>query len=99
MGDYLDLQRQDRIAGLLPFSFDYGLNQLLCSLMMRCRLVLTRAIFTQEIARTIHGQAVTVCLDPGNRVLKNPLLEIPRQRPHVIEQVRQLCETGKIGFL
>ena len=61
VGDYLDLQRQDRIAGLLPFSFDYGLNQLLCSLMMRCRLVLTRAIFTQEIARTIHGQAVTVC--------------------------------------
>ena len=28
---YLDITPDDRIASLLPFSFDYGLNQLLCA--------------------------------------------------------------------
>ena len=28
---YLEITRDDRIASLLPFSFDYGLNQLLCA--------------------------------------------------------------------
>jgi len=41
--EYLELEETDRIASLLPFSFDYGLNQLLCAVFCTATLVVERS--------------------------------------------------------
>lgn len=58
---YLGIREDDRIISVLSFSFDYGLNQLLCALERRCLLVLRRTTFPQEIARTLKDESITVC--------------------------------------
>ncbi|MFA6133472.1 MAG: AMP-binding protein [Phycisphaerae bacterium] len=57
---YLGLRQDDRIVSVLPFAFDYGLNQLLCALSVRCRLILIDSPFPQDIARGIHAHCGTV---------------------------------------
>jgi amino acid adenylation domain-containing protein len=57
---YLGLAQSDRIGGILPFCFDYGLNQLLCALRVRCRLVMCRMVFHHDIVVSVRQEAVTV---------------------------------------
>lgn len=57
---YLGITESDRICSVLPFCFDYGLNQLLCALKMRCRLVLCRMVFPQDVVTCVAEEGVTV---------------------------------------
>jgi len=57
---YLELQREDRIASLLPFSFVYGFNQLTTSLFVGATLVVERSTLMQEIVATLRRERVTV---------------------------------------
>ncbi|HVX39487.1 MAG TPA: AMP-binding protein [Gemmatimonadaceae bacterium] len=57
---YLDLRASDRIASLLPFSFDYGLNQLLGALWSRATLVIERSRLADDIVAALRRQEVTV---------------------------------------
>jgi len=57
---YLGITHEDRIASLLPFSFDYGLNQLLCAVGTGAGLVIERSHVPQQIVAALQRHQVTV---------------------------------------
>jgi acyl-CoA ligase (AMP-forming) (exosortase A-associated) len=56
---YLELREDERIVSIPPFSFDYGLNQLLSSVWMGATLVLQRSHLPADICRTLQQEAIT----------------------------------------
>ncbi|MFP3938709.1 MAG: AMP-binding protein [Acidobacteriota bacterium] len=56
---YLDLGPDDVLVSLLPFSFDYGLNQLLTALLVGGTLVLQRSTFPSDVCDTLRRERVT----------------------------------------
>jgi amino acid adenylation domain-containing protein len=60
VSQYLGLTGDDRIASLLPFSFDYGLNQLLCALKTGATLFIDASPLPQQIVDMLRTQAITV---------------------------------------
>jgi acyl-CoA ligase (AMP-forming) (exosortase A-associated) len=59
VSDYLRLSEKDIILSLLPFSFDYGLNQLLTALLVGGTLVIQRSLFPADICRTLQRERAT----------------------------------------
>jgi len=57
---YLGISGSDRIASLLPFSFVYGLSQLLCAVTAGAALVIERSPLPQQAVATVRGEEVTV---------------------------------------
>ena len=57
---YLGITADDRIASLLPFSFDYGFNQLLCAVAQGATLVVERSPVPQRIVATLRSSSVSV---------------------------------------
>ncbi len=56
---YIGNTAEDRILGLLPMSFDYGLNQLTTMFLVGGTLVLQPVVLAAEIVKTLVGKAVT----------------------------------------
>ena len=56
---YLEITERDRILSILPFSFDYGLNQLLTAIQQRALTVLFTFQLGDEIVRAIRDHAIT----------------------------------------
>lgn len=56
---YLNLAGQDVILSVLPFSFDYGLNQLLTALFVGGTLVIQRSMFPNDISQTLLRERIT----------------------------------------
>ncbi|HSM43117.1 MAG TPA: AMP-binding protein [Afifellaceae bacterium] len=56
---YLDLRDDERIISIPPFSFDYGLNQLLSAVRIGATLVLQRSHLPADICRTLQEQRIT----------------------------------------
>ena len=56
---YLNLTERDVILSVLPFSFDYGLNQLLTSLFVGATLVIQRSMFPNDISKTLLRERIT----------------------------------------
>lgn len=56
---YLKNTRDDRILSVLPFSFDYGLNQLITSLRVGATLVLQRSKLPGDLARSLRIHRIT----------------------------------------
>jgi len=59
VADYLDLTRSDRVLALLPWSFDYGLNQALSTLYAGGTVVIQRSAFAPDLCRTLADASVT----------------------------------------
>lgn len=57
---YLGITGDDRIMSLLPFSFDYGFNQLLCAVLSGATLVVERSPVPQQIVATMRTTGATV---------------------------------------
>jgi amino acid adenylation domain-containing protein len=57
---YLGLIPRDRIASLLPFSFVYGFNQVLCAVGTGATLVIERSPLPQQLVATLATRGVTV---------------------------------------
>jgi amino acid adenylation domain-containing protein len=57
---YLGLTAADRLAGLLPFSFVYGVGQLLCAMRAGATLVVERSPLPQQMMDTVRAEGVTV---------------------------------------
>jgi amino acid adenylation domain-containing protein len=57
---YLGIRADDKLASLLPFSFDYGLNQLLCCVATGATLVIERSVVPQRIVQALRKAQVTV---------------------------------------
>lgn len=88
---YTGLTSSDRIASLLPFSFDYGLNQLLTTMLVRATLVVERSPLASSISETLRAKAVTVlpCVPP----LWLQLLGTPGFRDE-LSALRAMTNTG-----
>jgi acyl-CoA ligase (AMP-forming) (exosortase A-associated) len=56
---YLGIRDTERILSVLPFSFDYGLNQLLTAVERGATTILLRFVFGNELVRAMHDEAVT----------------------------------------
>jgi acyl-CoA ligase (AMP-forming) (exosortase A-associated) len=56
---YLENCHEDRVLSLLPFSFDYGLNQLTTMLRVGGTLVLQRSSMPGDILRSLHQHSIT----------------------------------------
>ncbi|MDB4963602.1 MAG: acyl-CoA ligase (AMP-forming), exosortase system type 1 associated [Myxococcales bacterium] len=56
---YLEIQHDERLLSILPFSFDYGLNQLLTSVSTGATLVLQRSHFPADIHKSLARHAIT----------------------------------------
>jgi acyl-CoA ligase (AMP-forming) (exosortase A-associated) len=59
ISDYLHITQDDIIISLLPFSFDYGLNQLLTTLLVGGTLVIQRSVLPADICNTLQLERVT----------------------------------------
>ncbi len=59
VSDYLEISEQDILISLLPFSFDYGLNQLLTSILKGGTLVIERSVLPTDICNTLTRERVT----------------------------------------
>jgi acyl-CoA ligase (AMP-forming) (exosortase A-associated) len=59
IADYLGLTCNEIIISLLPFSFDYGLNQLLTALLVGGTLVIQRSVFPADICNTLIRERIT----------------------------------------
>lgn len=56
---YLGMRPSDRVLSLLPFSFDYGLNQLLTTFLLGARLVLAPISMPSEVVKLLVKEEVT----------------------------------------
>ncbi|MGW3326345.1 AMP-binding protein [Streptomyces virginiae] len=59
VADYLGLTYDDRTLALMPFSFDYGLNQVLATFHAGGAVVIQRSAFAPDICRTLLEHEVT----------------------------------------
>ncbi|MEE7459392.1 AMP-dependent synthetase [Methylorubrum populi] len=57
---YLSIGREDRILSVLPFSFDYGLNQLLTSVEQGARIVLLTPRLGDDVVRALEAHRITL---------------------------------------
>jgi acyl-CoA ligase (AMP-forming) (exosortase A-associated) len=59
VSSYLGIERDERVLSILPFSFDYGLNQLITVVENAATIVLSSFRFGDEIVRTIAAERCT----------------------------------------
>jgi amino acid adenylation domain-containing protein len=90
--DYLGITQADRVASLLPFSFDYGLNQLLCCAGTGAALVVERSPIPHRIVETLRSRDVTVL--PAVPPLWLQLLTVDGFRDRPLPTLRVLTNTG-----
>jgi len=57
--DYLHLEADDRTMAILPWSFDYGLNQVLATFAAGGTVVIQRSSFCPDICRSLAAARVT----------------------------------------
>ncbi len=89
---YLHINQHDRIASLLPFGFDYGLNQLLCAIGAGATLVVERSPVPQRIVQTLFDHKITVL--PAVPPLWLQLLNVGRFRAERLPSLRVMTNTG-----
>jgi amino acid adenylation domain-containing protein len=89
---YLGITARDRIASLLPFSFDYGLNQLLCAAGTGATLVIERSPVAARVVRMLEKHEVTVVAAVPPLWLQ--FLSVDRFCARRIESLRVLTNSG-----
>ena len=59
VSDYLGITSADRIIGVLPLSFDAGLNQLMTAIQQGGTYVPMTFVFAREIVKTLRAEQIT----------------------------------------
>lgn len=57
---YLDIKSDDVISGILPFIFDYGLNQICCAVYKRATLAIHSMLLSSDFFNHILNDKVTI---------------------------------------
>ena len=92
---YLNLNENDVISGLLIFNLDYGLNQIFCSLMNKATLALHRFILPDDFFNHLMNDEVTVLpLMPVNisQMFDEDLFSNPNEE--LFDKVRIITSSG-----
>ena len=92
VAQYLGLRKDDRIAGLLPFSFVYGFNQLTTALYVGATLVVERSALAPDVVATLRREQVSVlaAVPP----LWQQLLSVSAFRDQPLESLRIATNAG-----
>lgn len=84
---YLDLRPDERILSVLPFAFDYGLNQLLCTVHRGATLVIARSRLMIHICEQLRDHRITALAGVPplwaqlmSRLSPLPLMQLPDLR-------------------
>lgn len=59
VSQYLHITPDDRLLGMLPFNFDYGLNQLLSALYIGCTIVLYQYFMPNGLLKVLKDEHIT----------------------------------------
>lgn len=59
VSDYLNIQAKDKILAVLPFSFDYGLNQLTSSMLKGANCVLLDYLLPRDVINALNKYCIT----------------------------------------
>lgn len=94
VSSYLGIQSADRILSVLPFSFDYGLNQLLTSVRNGAALVLQRSLLATDILRNLRDQRITILA--GVPTLWGQLLDTGLIGPDMAPTLRLITNSGGV---
>jgi amino acid adenylation domain-containing protein len=89
---YLGITRDDRIASLLPFSFVYGMSQLLCTVAAAACLVVERSPLPGQVVETLRARQVTVLAAVPSLWLR--LLHVNEFREVSLPDLRVLTNAG-----
>jgi long-chain acyl-CoA synthetase len=93
IAQYLRLGSNERILGLLPLAFDYGLYQLLMNVLKGGTLVLERSFaFPAQIVKRVEEEGATVF--PGVPTVYATLLSMRRNMEFELPSVRRVTNTA-----
>ncbi len=93
ISEYLRLGADDRILGLLPLAFDYGLYQLLMSVRIGATLVLERTFaFPAKIVQRVEEESITVF--PGVPTVYATFLSMLGRAPLCLPTVTRVTNTA-----
>jgi long-chain acyl-CoA synthetase len=93
IAQYLRLGLDERILGLLPLAFDYGLYQLLMNVLKGGTLVLERSFaFPAQIVKRVQEEEATVF--PGVPTVYATLLSMRRNMDFELPSVRRVTNTA-----
>ena len=93
IAQYLRLGPDERILGLLPLAFDYGLYQLLMNVLRGGTLLLERSFaFPAQIVKRVQEEAATVF--PGVPTVYATLLSMRRSMEFELPSVRRVTNTA-----
>lgn len=93
ISQYLRLGPDERILGVLPVAFDYGLYQLLMAVRMGGTLVLERSFaFPAQIVKRVQDEEITVF--PGVPTVYATLLSMRRGMEFELPSVRRVTSTA-----
>ena len=59
VSEYLNIQAKDKILAVLPFSFDYGLNQLIASILQGASCILLDYLFARDVVKALAKYHIT----------------------------------------
>lgn len=60
VAEYLGIRSDDKLISILPFGFDYGLNQLMVAMLTGATLFLQRSHLPADICRSLQEKHITV---------------------------------------
>jgi acyl-CoA synthetase (AMP-forming)/AMP-acid ligase II len=93
IAQYLRLRPTERILGVVPLAFDYGLYQLLMSVYMSATLVLERSfVYPAQVLKQIDAEAVTVF--PGVPTIFATLVAMHERTPLRYPSVERVTNTA-----
>jgi amino acid adenylation domain-containing protein len=90
--EYLGVVSSDRIASVLPFSFVYGMSQVLCAVASGATLVVERSPLAAQLVAGLRAQRITVlaAVPP----LWQQLLRVPSFRDEPLASLRIATNAG-----
>jgi acyl-CoA ligase (AMP-forming) (exosortase A-associated) len=92
VSEYLDCTHDDRVLSLLPFSFDYGLNQLMTTFLNGGTIVLHNFIFPDDVLRIIEKERITALA--GIPTIWLSLMNAKTLKNYKFERLRYVTNSG-----
>ena len=92
VGGYLNISSHDRVLSILTFGFDYGLNQLLTTVLFRAELVLLNYLFATDIIKAVQKYKITGLAGVPTIWLK--LINLEWEENSAMRRLRYISNSG-----
>jgi acyl-CoA synthetase (AMP-forming)/AMP-acid ligase II len=95
VSQYLDIQKDDVISGILPFILDYGINQICCSIYKRATLAIHSMLLAGDFFSHLLNDKVSVIpLMPIHitQMFDDPTARMPN--PKLLSGIKKITSSG-----